>query len=241
MSLLSHNEISLLLDDGVVTHAKREHINSASLDLQLGNTILIERTDVRLYQQGDLKRISLRDREQLTMIEWNLEREGPYIIYPGEFLLAHSVEIFNLPNNISAEYKLKSSMARIGLDHLNAGWCDAGWHGSVLTLELKNCTRNHEIIIRAGDLIGQMIFFSHEEVPDSKSYANRGRYNNDKTVSGAKIKSKAIIFGERAQEEFQDEFDRTHISEDGDDTPPRRILDISEVRDMIEKDGEAKV
>lgn len=241
MSLLAHNEISLLLDDGIVTHAKREHINSASLDLQLGNTILIERTDVRLYQQGDLKRISLREREQLTMIEWNLEREGPYIIYPGEFLLAHTVEIFNLPNNISAEYKLKSSMARIGLDHLNAGWCDAGWHGSVLTLELKNCTRNHEIIIQAGDLIGQMIFFSHEEVPDNKSYANRGRYNNDKTVSGAKIKSKAIIFGERAQEEFQAEFDRTHISEDGDDTPPRRILDISEVRDIIERDGEAKV
>ena len=240
MSLLAHNEISLLLDDGVVTHAKREHINSASLDIQLGNTILIERTDVKLYQQGDLKRISLRDREQLTTIEWDLEREGPYIIYPGEFILAHSVEIFNLPNNISAEYKLKSSMARIGLDHLNAGWCDAGWHGSVLTLELKNCTRNHEIIIRAGDMIGQMIFFSHEEVPEGKSYADRGRYNNDKTVSGAKTKNKAIIYGEQAQEEFQAEFERTHLPEDGNDMPPRRVLDISEVRDIIEQQGEEK-
>ena len=170
-----------------------------------------------------------------------MEREGPYIIYPGEFLLAHSVEIFNLPNNISAEYKLKSSMARIGLDHLNAGWCDAGWHGSVLTLELKNCTRNHEIIIRAGDMIGQMIFFSHEEVPESKSYAGRGRYNNDKTVSGAKTKNKAIIYGEQAQEEFQAEFERTHLPEDGIDTPPRRVLDISEVRDIIQEQDEQKV
>ena len=100
MSLLAHNEISLLLDDGVVTHAKREHINSASLDIQLGNTLLIERTDIKLYQEGKLRRVCLRDREQLTMIEWDLEREGPYIIYPGEFILAHSVEIFNLPNNI---------------------------------------------------------------------------------------------------------------------------------------------
>ena len=60
-------------------------------------------------------------------------------------------------------------MARIGLDHLNAGWCDAGWHGSVLTLELKNCCRSHEIVLTNGDFIGQIIFFSHEEVPDENA------------------------------------------------------------------------
>lgn len=94
-----------------------------------------------------------------------------------------SAEVFNLPEDISAEYKLKSSMARIGLEHMNAGWCDAGWHGSVLTLEFKNMLQYHAILIRPGDAIGQMIFFYHEPVPKSASYATRGRYNNDKSVS----------------------------------------------------------
>jgi dCTP deaminase len=113
-------------------------------------------------------------------------RNTGYLIAPDEFILAQSREIFNLPDHISAEYKLKSSMARIGLDHLNAGWCDAGWNGSVLTLELKNLTRYHEILIQEGDAIGQMILFSHTPVPPSRSYAVRGRYNGDKQVSGAK-------------------------------------------------------
>lgn len=241
MSLLSYNELLLLIDDGVITHAKPEHVNSASIDIQLGNKILIERTDPHLYQKGDLKRVTLRNKDHLHMIEWDLVREGPYILFPGEFILAHSIEIFNLPNNISAEYKLKSSMARIGLDHLNAGWCDAGWHGSVLTLELKNCCRNHEIVLQAGDLIGQVIFFSHEEVPDENSYAARGRYNNDKSVSGAKKKSRAIIYGDREEEVAQEEYEKDHPASEIIMEPPRRVIDISELREMIDGESENKV
>ena len=241
MSLLSHNELLLLIDDGVITHTKPEYVNSASIDIQLGSKILIERVDPQLYQQGDLRRVVLRNKDQLNMVEWNLEREGPYAIFPGEFILAHSIEIFNLPNNISAEYKLKSSMARIGLDHLNAGWCDAGWHGSVLTLELKNCSRNHEIVIQAEDLIGQVIFFSHEEVPDDKSYAVRGRYNNDKSVSGAKKKSRSIIYGDRDEEASQEEYEKEHPAVEITMEPPRRVIDISELREIIEGESEDKV
>ena len=241
MSLLSHNELLLLIDDGVITHTKPEHVNSASIDIQLGNKILIERTDPSLYQKGDLKRVTLRNKDHLHMIEWDLVREGPYILFPGEFILAHSVEIFNLPNNISAEYKLKSSMARIGLDHLNAGWCDAGWHGSVLTLELKNCCRNHEIVLQAGDLIGQVIFFSHEEVSDENSYAARGRYNNDKSVSGAKRKSRAIIYGDREEEVAQEEYEKVHPSVEVIEDTPRRVIDISELREMLDGESENKI
>ena len=107
-------------------------------------------------------------------------------LFPGQFMLAQSIEVFNLPNNVSAEYKLKSSMARVGLEHLTAGWADAGWSNSVLTLELKNMTQHHPIRIRPGDTIGQMTFFEHEEVPQDRSYSTRGRYNGDISVSGAK-------------------------------------------------------
>ena len=175
--LLSHNQIKALVNRGVVEHAKEEAINAASLDVHLGPLILVEPV------LGTVLDYAARDKPNWHTVDI---RYGAYILKPGEFILAQTVEVFNLPNNISAEYKLKSSMARIGLEHMNAGWCDAGWHGSVLTLEFKNMSRVNSIRLRPGDAVGQLVFFQHEPVEDSASYATRGRYNQDKTVSTIK-------------------------------------------------------
>lgn len=159
-------------------------INAASIDITLGGKILMEQyTSEEEYAAF---RISLRNRDQLKMKEYTVDADRPFILKPGDFILAQSEQTFHLPNDISAEYKLKSSMARIGIDHCLAGWCDAGWNGSVLTLELSNITQNHEIELYKGDKIGQMIFFRHTPVPEDRSYAARGRYNGDTTVSGVK-------------------------------------------------------
>ena len=127
----------------------------------------------------------MKDKQGLNVTEFENDEHG-YMIAPGEFLLAQSEQLFNLPMDISAEYKLKSSMARIGLEHLNAGWCDPGWHSSVLTLELINCSRFHTIRIVPGERIGQVVFFRHTLVPEEVSYQKRGRYNLDSKVSGMK-------------------------------------------------------
>ena len=177
---LNYTEICELIEQGVVENAEFRNVNSSSLDITLGGETLAEANP--LYVGSHIKPISLRDRTPLNMER----RSSPFLLFPGEFVLASSKEIFHLPNNISAEYKLKSSMARIALEHLNAGWCDAGWHGSVLTLELKNMTRYHRILIQEGDLIGQIVFFRHKEVPTEKSYAARGRYNGDLTATEIK-------------------------------------------------------
>lgn len=187
--LLSYNELSVLVEHGIITNVKPEQINATSIDLTLGDTILEEDSDAidpwRLGQRGP--QINLKARTPLAMREVKLEGiDAVYNLQPGAFVLAQSQQVFNLPPYISAEYKLKSSMARIGLEHLNAGWCDAGWNGSVLTLELKNMTRFHNIGLEAGVGIGQIVFFKHTPVPQDKSYAARGRYNNDTTVKGIK-------------------------------------------------------
>lgn len=171
--LLSHNELIELIERGVIERAKMEAVNAASIDIHLGPVILVE-------EPGNAV-IDYRARTKPKMREVHLHDVG-YVLRPGEFILAQSIEVFNLPLDISCEYKLKSSMARIGLEHLNAGWCDAGWHGSVLTLELVNVSRHHSIIIRPGDPIGQMVFFRHAPVPPERSYATRGRYNGDRAV-----------------------------------------------------------
>ena len=178
MSLLSYNQICELIEQGVIEGAKFSAVNSASLDIHLGDKFIFE--DLNCPHSI----ISFSERESFQAIEFI---GNEIVLEPGDFCLAQSKEIFHLPNNISCEYMLKSSMARIALNHLNAGWCDAGWNGSVLTMEFINYLRKHSIKLEAGEAIGQIKFFRHEEVPTEKSYATRGRYNEDKSVSGVKI------------------------------------------------------
>lgn len=177
MSLLSYEELLALVARGVITNVDPEQVNAASIDLTLGPIVLGE---VEGHHE-----IKLKDKPRLNMRPLDLYH-GPIRMRPGSFILASTQQKFNLPNDISAEYKLKSSMARIGINHCLAGWCDAGWNGSVLTLELMNVTRHHTIELNLGDPIGQMIFFHHRKVPDDRSYAARGRYNGDTATQGAK-------------------------------------------------------
>lgn len=199
MSLLSFTRLAALAfrdkilqsnsaqEEGTHADIHEDQINSASIDLTMGRTILVENPSIpRLDGTYPFPVVDFRAREPLSMTRHVLTDEG-FVLPPGGFILAETDEIFALPLHISGEYKLKSSMARIGLEHLNAGWADAGWHGSVLTLEIKNMCQFHGIRIRPGDRIGQMVFFEHEAVPDDRSYAARGRYNNDKSVTPTKV------------------------------------------------------
>lgn len=177
MSLLAYNELCELVERCVIEGVTMDMVNSSSIDLTLG-------ADIQCELRPAYKVISLRHRDELHHQTLSL-REFHYNLEPNEFILAHTQQTFNLPNDISAEYKLKSSLGRIGLNHMTSGWCDAGWHGC-LTLELKNDTQYHTIELREGDPIGQMCFYKHALVPPEKSYAVRGRYNGDMTVSGVK-------------------------------------------------------
>lgn len=185
MSLLSHTQLRALVEQKVICNVRPEQINASSIDITLGRYVLLESSwDVKMGHHP--RYVSLRERTPLHTIKHDFLEDGPLMLLPGMFVLAQSIQVFNLPNHISAEYKLKSSMARVGLEHLNAGWCDAGWNGSVLTLELKNMTRWHTIGLNYGDAIGQMVFFTHEPVAPENSYATRGRYNGDAEVRGIK-------------------------------------------------------
>lgn len=179
--MLSYNRLKQLVEQGVIRGLdSMDQINGTSIDVRLGNKFLIERMNVA--QVIDLKDRSTKLLTQVTKLE-----DYHYLdVRPGQFLLAHTMEEFHLPNSITAVFQLKSSIARSGLGHLLAGFCDPGWNDSVLTLELKNETQYHSIRLWAGLPIGQMIFFEHEEVPAQFGYAIRGRYNHDKSVSGMK-------------------------------------------------------
>lgn len=178
MSLISNVQLLKMIEAGVID-AKPEHVNGASIDITLGSEIMVESNDMI----GAM--VDLKEKETLNMKTVVIPEEG-FFLFPGDFILATSVETFNLPNNIAAEYKLKSSLARSGLQHLLAGWCDPGWYGSKLTLELKNVSQYHSLLIKPGMKIGQMVFWECEPVPEENSYAVKGQYNQQKTVTGSK-------------------------------------------------------
>lgn len=180
--LISYNELCEFAKNGVISPVNPEDINGTSIDVYLGPTILAEKPPA---PGASLKVVSLRDKDNLDWHEVDISK-GYYDLYPGEFILAHTVEVFDLPADISAEFKLNSSGARIGLDNALATWADPRWHGSTLTLELKNNTRHHIIRLHHGCRIGQMIFHRSEPVPEERAYSVRGRYNGDTTVSGVK-------------------------------------------------------
>ena len=180
--LISYNELCEFAERGVIAPVDPKDINGTSIDVYLGPTIMAEKPPA---PGAPLKVVSLRDKDNLDWYEVDISKDY-YDLYPGEFILAHTVEVFDLPSDISGEYKLNSSGARIGLDNALATWADPRWHDSTLTLELKNNTRHHIIRLHHGCRIGQMIFHRSEPVPENKSYAVRGRYNKDASVQTVK-------------------------------------------------------
>lgn len=155
-------------------HTDPECINPASLDVRLGREVMIEAMPI----PGSV--IDYRAREKLTMQKYTLPDSG-IVIHPGQFMLAHTIEHCNLPDDVSALFRIKSSMGRIGLEHMDAGWVDPGFHGS-LTLEFKNMTQFHPILLRPGDKIGQLVFLRGEVVSAERSYRSVGNYNGSTGV-----------------------------------------------------------
>lgn len=79
-----------------------------------------------------------------------------YILLPGQFVLATTMEYFELPDNLTAFVEGRSSLGRMGLFIQNAGWVDPEFKGEI-TQELFNANR-YAIEINAGRRVGQLVY-----------------------------------------------------------------------------------
>lgn len=166
MTVLVDFQIRNLCEAGMVTPFDPHLVNPASLDIRLGNTMLIE-----TIEHDNMVPYPFRDHSEAN----------PYRMAPGQFVLVGSLERFLIPKSLCATFMLKSSSGRDKFDHANAGFCDPGWHGSVLTMELKNNSQFHPRFLWPGMRIGQLKFERTDAQP-LRSYAETGRYNNDHMV-----------------------------------------------------------
>lgn len=155
---------------GMISPFNIDQLNGASYDVRLNDSIIV---------MGDT---SLEGRQPQK-----IPKEG-HPLMPGDFTLAATMEDFDLPNDITAQFALKSSGARRGLEHAMAGFCDPGWKGK-LTLELKNI--GHDIIVlKLGMRIGQMIFF---QMTKHTTRPYKGKYHNIFEVSASRQQVKGEL------------------------------------------------
>jgi dCTP deaminase len=168
--ILCDTEIHDLIEQGMVQHHQPELINPASLDLRLGDLIMLE---------------SVESHQMIPLSIKDYTPDHPYELVPGQFILAQTIETFVMPEDVAGLFFLKSSRAREGYENLHAGYADPGWHGSALTLELKNARQLQPLPVYPGLKIGQMVFFRMSSKP-ALSYAAVGHYNNDKLVAASK-------------------------------------------------------
>ena len=149
---------------GLVEPFNPELINPASIDVTLGDEILVEN------DHGNFTPFNISD--------------DTFYMPPGAFILACTREFIRVPNNLECIFQLKSSRGREGYEHALAGYIDPGFHGRV-TLELSNLRRFKELPLRAGMRIGQLRFAKVDEIP-MRSYALTGRYQGDAGVQESK-------------------------------------------------------
>lgn len=170
--ILSDKTIQAMLEQGTLSISPLGpcQIQPASVDIRLGRTFCVAEDSCNGI-------ISMGEEIHYKSIE-----ADRYLLLPGQFVLATTVEYFTLPDNMTAFVEGRSSLGRMGLFVQNAGWVDPGFEGEI-TLELFNANRL-AIELQAGRRVGQLVF---AQLDDHARNPYRGKYRGQRGATGSRI------------------------------------------------------
>ena len=139
---------------GGVTPYEEGQVNSASYDVRVGDHWICPTRDPEEFRAPHVK------------------------LFPGEVVLASTMEHVHIPRDVACDLKLKSTLGRLWINHSLAGWCDPGFEGEI-TLELQNLGPQ-PFVLAAGQRIAQLIFIAMESEPEV-AYGEPGssKYRDD--------------------------------------------------------------
>lgn len=145
-------------------------IQPASVDIRLGDTFAVveDSADGMITMQDEIK--------------YKTIKADKYLLLPGQFVLATTMEYISLPDDLTAFVEGRSSLGRMGLFIQNAGWVDPGFKGEI-TLELFNANRC-AIELQAGRRVGQLVL-AKMDCPANEPY--NGKYQGQKGATGSRI------------------------------------------------------
>ena len=170
--ILSDGEIKELLNKNElqISPLVDAQIQPASVDITLGDTFsLLEDNTVGII-------------DPTKNISYKTFTTSKYLLLPGQFVLATTLEYIKLPNYLTAFVEGRSSWGRLGLFIQNAGWVDPGFEGEI-TLELYNANRC-AIELTAGQKIGQLVF---AKMARDAIHPYNGKYQKQKRATGSRI------------------------------------------------------
>ena len=170
--ILSDIEIMNLLEarDLIVEPMNEKSIQPASVDIRLGNTFCVSDT-----VPGGIVTFD-------TKINYRTLTTDRYVLLPGQFVLATTMEYIKLPNDLTAFVEGRSSIGRLGLFVQNAGWVDPGFEGEI-TLEMYNASQL-AIELTAGSRVGQLVF-AKTGMEAQNPYC--GKYQGQRGATGSRI------------------------------------------------------
>ncbi|PWM68109.1 MAG: dCTP deaminase [Clostridiales bacterium] len=170
--ILSDKTLSKMIQEKTLIAEPLEltQIQPASIDIRLGDTFSI----VEDNSSGIIKMDS--------KTEYKTIKTDTYILLPGQFVLATTMEYFELPDDLTAFVEGRSSLGRMGLFIQNAGWVDPGFKGEI-TLELFNANRC-AIELKSGRRVGQLVF-AKMDFPALNPYS--GKYQGQRGATGSRV------------------------------------------------------
>ncbi len=170
--ILSDKTLMKMLEEKtlIVEPIEKKQIQPASIDIRLGNTFsIVEDTSTGI--------INLENE-----IKYKTITSDSYILLPNQFVLATTMEYFDLPDDLTAFVEGRSSLGRMGLFIQNAGWVDPGFKGEI-TLELYNANRC-AIELKAGRRVGQLVFAKMDETALNPY---NGKYQGQRGATGSRV------------------------------------------------------
>ena len=150
-------------------------LGSCSVDLRLGNVF-------RIFNHAQIPFIDPSNRKVLKDLTKEIKVPKPkaFIVQPGEFVLASTIERLELGDDILARLEGRSSIGRLGIVvHSTASIFDPGWRGKVV-LELGNLGKM-AVALHPGIRICSLTFEELSSPAEVPYYKKKGaKYINQK-------------------------------------------------------------
>jgi dCTP deaminase len=138
--VLSDRDILIALDEGRIRidpfPDMAVQLGSVSVDFRLGSTFMV-------FEHSRFSYIDPRHPQSIGEAMRTIEvgDDEPFIMQPGDFALASTMESLELPNDLLGRLEGRSSIARLGITvHSTAAVFEPGWRGTA-TMELSNLGR----------------------------------------------------------------------------------------------------
>lgn len=161
-----------------------EQFGPTSVDLRLGTDFqIIERPSITHVDFiKDPEKIAKESRKYMKHIK--VKHGEPYVLHPGEFALASTLEFIKVPLDLAARLEGRSTWGRLGLlIHATAGFVDPGFAGA-LTFELANIS-NVPLPLYPGVRISQICFFLSKATRLSYTEKKYTKYSGKTTTAAS--------------------------------------------------------